>query len=395
MAKKEEVTSKVYKAVKKDGKCVLVKKQRAKPKPKATTNIPKPPTSLAPRNPVQRTLNLPSKEQIIATQQKEAAIRAANTPAPKPQTTSNDKLAAELARLRNQILGVSSEKVPESVAKPEKVKRGNEQPEQTQVGIPIKDAISESSKSPQVSYNPILNKIPKYVLLEPFRAIGPDLLADARKESKADLLDALITVYYPQIVDDVEDLTKEEIITYLNQLTFDKSALVGGANGSIEGGLYDDEISQMMKHVKTFQGVIASDEIHTLSPKAAMSFIMNKDPRGAPGSHWVAVYIDTLIDKEVCYYDPLSNPPSESTRSGIKELINKIDSRNMCKLKINTMKNQDSDSDSCGFMCIRFLKDMIKGDSFKKATGYSPTTKDNSDTFEDKAEKLANKFGYI
>mgnify|MGYP003663591253 FL=1 len=395
MAKKEEVTSKVYKAVKKDGKCVLVKKQRAKPKPKAKTNATKPPTSLAPRNPVQRTLNLPSKEQIIATQQKETAIRAANTPAPKPQTTSNDKLAAELARLRNQILGVSSEKVPESVAKPEKVKRGNEQPEQTQVGIPIKDAISESSKSPQVSYNPILNKIPKYVLLEPFRAIGPDLLADARKESKADLLDALITVYYPQIVDDVEDLTKEEIITYLNQLTFDKSALVGGANGSIEGGLYDDEISQMMKHVKTFQGVIASDEIHTLSPKAAMSFIMNKDPRGAPGSHWVAVYIDTLIDKEVCYYDPLSNPPSESTRSGIKELINKIDSRNMCKLKINTMKNQDSDSDSCGFMCIRFLKDMIKGDSFKKATGYSPTTKDNSDTFEDKAEKLANKFGYI
>ena len=395
MAKKEEVTSKVYKAVKKDGKCVLVKKQRAKPKPKATTNIPKPPTSLAPRNPVQRTLNLPSKEQIIATQQKETAIRAANTPAPKPQTASNDKLAAELARLRNQILGVSSEKVPESVAKPEKVKRGNEQPETTQVGIPIKDAISESSKSPQVSYNPILNKIPKYVLLEPFRAIGPDLLADARKESKADLLDALITVYFPQIVDDVEDLTKEEIITYLNQLTFDKSALVGGANGSIEGGLYDDEISQMMKHVKTFQGVIASDEIHTLSPKAAMSFIMNKDPRGAPGSHWVAVYIDTLIDKEVCYYDPLSNPPSESTRSGIKELINKIDSRNMCKLKINTMKNQDSDSDSCGFMCIRFLKDMIKGDSFKKATGYSPTTKDNSDTFEDKAEKLANKFGYI
>ena len=69
MAKKEEVTSKVYKAVKKDGKCVLVKKQRAKPKPKAKTNIPKPPTSLAPRNPVQRTLNLPSKEQIIATQQ--------------------------------------------------------------------------------------------------------------------------------------------------------------------------------------------------------------------------------------------------------------------------------------------------------------------------------------
>jgi len=392
MTKKEEVTSKVYKAVKKDGKCVLVKKQRPKPKKAKVEAKPKQPVQPV-RQPVQRTLTLPSQEQVLATQQKEAAIRAASRPAPKPKETTDESLKAEVAKLRQTILGLTPkmEKVPESVAKSEQVK-----PQEPQEGVPIQEALERLEKQPVVSYNKRLDKVPKNLLLSVYEKIGPIILADAKKENKAVLRDVLIGVYFPQMIDDIENMSLREIKGYLIDLEpEDSPVLRGGANGKIDGGLYDNEISDMMKNVKTFQGVIAADEIDTLKARPVMSFIMNKDDRGEPGSHWVAVYIDTMMGKEVCYYDPLGNPPEEDTRRALKELVDEINPKHMCKFKINTMKNQKSDTDTCGFMCIRFLKDMIGGKSFKDATGYSATKKDNSDVMEDKAEKLANKFGYI
>jgi hypothetical protein len=332
---------------------VLVKKQRPKPKPKAKTNANTP----VAENPVQRSLNLPSQEQIVVTQQKEAAIRAANFAVPKPHASNGNRISQELARLRNQILGVSSEQLPDMTGKPS-----------------MSDPKKRKEKA--IRTNDLEKRLRR---MKQFEKDNEDKY-DRNDKLKADF--AAGKAEEAELRKQLEELEEEE-------------RLSGGADGTIEGGLYDEEISNMMKNVKTFQGVIASDEIGTLRPKPAISFVMNKDPRGAPGSHWVAVYIDTLMGKEVCYYDPLGNPPSESTRSSLKTLINEIDSRNMCKLKINTMKNQNSDSDSCGFQCIRFLKDMIGGMSFKKATGYSPTIKDNSDKFEDKAERLANKFGYV
>ena len=394
MTEKEEVKSKVYKAVKKDGKCILVKKQRPKPK-KAKTKTETKPQPQAQRPAVQTTLRLPSREQIIATKAKEDAIRVANRPAPKPNTTTTDSLKAELNSLRNQILGVTktTEKVPETVSKPEVVKPESEEP---QMGLPVTDAIQKAEKQSQISYNPLLNKVTKKTILKAYETLGPEFLKDAKKQKKEALIDVLFT-FYPDALDDIDGLSKPEIEEYLKELSPGDSLFEqeGGANGKIDGGLYDTEISDMMKNVKTFQGVIASDEIDTLTARPVMSFIMNKDPRGAPGSHWVAVYIDTMIGKEVCYYDPLGNPPSEDTRRQLKELMNEINSANMCKFKVNTMKNQKSDTDTCGFMAIRFLKDMIGGKSFKQATGYSDTKKDNSDVMENKAEKLANKFGYI
>jgi hypothetical protein len=392
MTEKEEVKSKVYKAVKKDGKCVLVKKQRPKPKKAKAKTEPKP---QAQRPAVQTTLRLPSREQIIATKAKEDAIRVANRPAPKPNTTTTDSLTAELARLRQQILGVTktTEKVPEAVSKPEVVKPESKEP---QMGLPVTDAIQKAEKQSPVSYNPLLNKVTKKVILKAYEALGPEFLKDAKKQKKEALIDVLFT-FYPRALDDIDGMSKPEIEEYLKFLSGGDSTFEqgGGANGTIDGGLYDTEITDMMKNVKSFQGVIASDEIDTMTPRPAMSFVMNKDPRGSPGSHWVAVYIDTMVDKECCYYDPLGNPPSEDTRRQLKELMNKINSTNMCKFKVNTMKNQKSGTDTCGFMAIRFLKDMINGKSFKQATGYSDTKKDNSDVMEDKAEKLANKFGYI
>jgi len=392
MTEKEEVKSKVYKAVKKDGKCVLVKKQRPKPKKAKAKTEPKP---QAQRPAVQTTLRLPSREQIIATKAKEDAIRVANRPAPKPNTTTTDSLTAELARLRQQILGVSKpmETVPEAVSKPEVVKP---EPEEPQMGLPVTEAIQKAEKQSPVSYNPLLKKVTKKTILKAYEALGPEFLKDAKKQKKEALIDVLFT-FYPRALDDIDGMSKPEIEEYLRFLSGGDSTFEqgGGANGTIDGGLYDTEISDMMKNVKTFQGVIASDEIDTLTARPAMSFVMNKDPRGAPGSHWVAVYIDTMVGKEVCYYDPLGNPPSEDTRRQLKELMNEINSANMCKFKVNTMKNQKSDTDTCGFMAIRFLKDMIGGKSFKQATGYSDTKKDNSDVMENKAEKLANKFGYI
>lgn len=165
-----------------------------------------------------------------------------------------------------------------------------------------------------------------------------------------------------------------------------------GRSGKGDGdGTTDQELdSKMHKFVpRGFSGVIASDEIKDLKDDVRRgpetSFIMNLDDHTKSGSHWVPVYIRWTNTKsggpEVDYADSFGDPPSKETVRQLKELVKARRAPYMLKMKVNRIKSQREDSDTCGGHSMRFLHDMYDGKTFKEATGYTVAA----------AEKLAKR----
>jgi len=77
-----------------------------------------------------------------------------------------------------------------------------------------------------------------------------------------------------------------------------------------------------------FMGVISSDEIPKLILKAKdrMSFIMNSESSNKKGEHWMAVYIDTIHDKSIKYYDSFGEDSPKNFLHDIKKLIDHLQS---------------------------------------------------------------------
>lgn len=159
--------------------------------------------------------------------------------------------------------------------------------------------------------------------------------------------------------------------------------------------LYNFEIEKILRPYKHhgFQGAISADQIGDLVPKEKMSFIMNKSPSYAPGSHWIAVNIDSKGDKSIEYFDPLADEPDKRFFKDVKHLVDKLKPETYLKMKINRIKEQDEKSSTCGFHCVKFLLNRWNGIPFKEATPYTDVRRN-----EKKAQKMARKFkkfGYI
>jgi len=174
-----------------------------------------------------------------------------------------------------------------------------------------------------------------------------------------------------------------------------KSFQKGSGDGE---GLYDSQIDDLMDNVNSYVGTIAADEMDSLNIKDKMSFIMNTDNSNEPGRHWVAVYIDKNGDKEVNYYDPFGDEPTKETLQGLKMIIDEMDPDTLLKFKINAVKNQDVNSDTCGWHCMRFIKDRESGMSFKDSTGFDAdenqdNSKEKEEDIEDDKKQLG--FGYL
>ncbi|KYQ88906.1 hypothetical protein DLAC_10489 [Tieghemostelium lacteum] len=174
----------------------------------------------------------------------------------------------------------------------------------------------------------------------------------------------------------------------------DKSKTQGGGDNEPKG-LYDHEIESLMKpyHKEGFESVIASDEIGTLDPKKKMSFIMNLDKSNQPGSHWVAVNIDTEGDKSIEYYDSFAKDPSDEFMEQIKGLVNKIKPGTYLKFKVNKVVDQRSNSTNCGYHAIKFLLNRYNGHPFKECTGWSEINKEEKEA--NQMRKKFKRFGYI
>lgn len=164
-------------------------------------------------------------------------------------------------------------------------------------------------------------------------------------------------------------------------------------------GLYSDQILKMMKNYVQdgFVGVVAADELGLLIKNSLkhdkFGFVMNKDPSDKAGSHWVGVYIDTVGDKAVEYFDSYAEEPDDLFLSELKKLLQAHKLDIYLKFKVNRVKSQAENSNLCGFHAMKFLMDRFADKPFIDASGWSDVRKR-----EHEAKQLMEKFdrfGYI
>jgi len=161
-----------------------------------------------------------------------------------------------------------------------------------------------------------------------------------------------------------------------------------------EQGLADYEIDEMMKGKSHYVGTLNIEDIEELDPENKMGFCLflpfdNDDETG----HWVAVYIDSKDSKSIEYYDPYGEDPPEEVMEELKKLVDKYDLPYLLKFKVNKVKNQRVNSDSCGYFSVLFLKDRFDGVPFSDTTGFSNVmeAEHNIKKYKDHYKK----FGYL
>jgi len=165
-----------------------------------------------------------------------------------------------------------------------------------------------------------------------------------------------------------------------------------GGSGHEKRGLYDDEIQSIMRNYRNlgWKGVYSIDELDRIPVSDKMAFILNLDPSTKPGSHWVGVFIDTKKDKSLEYYDPLAKDPPKRFSEDIKGLIDKLDPDVYLKYKINKVKRQSDNTDTCGWHSMKWVMQRLNGVPWVDCSGWSEVTKS-----EKEIKKFKNSFGYI
>lgn len=139
-----------------------------------------------------------------------------------------------------------------------------------------------------------------------------------------------------------------------------------------EGGLYNTDINHYMKGFKQFKGVAPIDMIHRyIHPQKndkMFGFIMNTENHDVGVGHWVAIVIS---DNTIEYFDPLAQSPSPRFFKEIKKLVSKhFGKGNIYQLKVNYVKSQNNNTNTCGFHACKFLKDRFEGQNWKQATKF-------------------------
>jgi len=149
---------------------------------------------------------------------------------------------------------------------------------------------------------------------------------------------------------------------------------------SLQYGLTEQQINNLMDDEPRFLKTVAADEIHTLLHGAKLidddyddfGFIINLDKRDEDKyQHWVACYIDSDHAKEMCYYDPFGDPPTETINNGLRKLIQSLKLPYYLEAKYNMNKNQNLNSNRCGMHCMLFLRKMFSGEEFEEANNHS------------------------
>ena len=82
-------------------------------------------------------------------------------------------------------------------------------------------------------------------------------------------------------------------------------------------------------------------------------FIYNLEPSYMSGSHWVTTYVK---DNVINYFDSFGMPP-------FQEIVNHAKRKNMTLLHQNN-QIQNIKTATCGYVCLYFLNEMNKGNSF-------------------------------
>jgi hypothetical protein len=164
-----------------------------------------------------------------------------------------------------------------------------------------------------------------------------------------------------------------------------KNLFVRGQTGN---GVGTDGLStrQLKTMFKKYEGVtvpvIPSDWIDSLMPKVSAKskqyyFVMNTAPSSSDGTtdgHWVAWCLDN--ERKICYYyDSLAKPAKQKWLKEVKKLLIKMDPIHMWVYKSNRVRDQLSNTSTCGYFASHFIHEMMAGSSFAKATFYDHVPK--------------------
>lgn len=106
------------------------------------------------------------------------------------------------------------------------------------------------------------------------------------------------------------------------------------------------EIRRALQDLPTLhKDVFAADDVPIIWPRP-VAYVFNCDKRSQPGSHWVAVFVDSL--GHGVFFDSYGLPPIiPQHRRGIRE--------NCVIYRWNTRQLQSDTSSLCGAFCIYFL----------------------------------------
>ena len=95
-----------------------------------------------------------------------------------------------------------------------------------------------------------------------------------------------------------------------------------------------------------------------------IGIIFNLDKHNESGSHWVAMYIDLIIN-EIYYFDSYGQQPPEEVNILAQRIQVQGDINNKdIKFKINKVRHQFKNSE-CGVYCMYFITELIKGRTFE------------------------------
>lgn len=101
-----------------------------------------------------------------------------------------------------------------------------------------------------------------------------------------------------------------------------------------------------------FRGTFACNVIPKLEDRP-VSFIVNTDPAGSPGSHWVAIVLNTDGTGE--YFDSFGFPPLEA------DIRNYLYSSCPKGFWYSSKTIQSVDAMSCGAWCVAFIRHRHSG----------------------------------
>ena len=110
-----------------------------------------------------------------------------------------------------------------------------------------------------------------------------------------------------------------------------------------------------------------------------LGIVINTDPLGEKGQHWVGLYCDFTGSKSCEFYDPYGLPwefvmkePVSSLKQRLVKIIEALDIDDEMKFKTNYVQDQSKkvNNKTCGYHVINFLISRMKGEPFRKLTKY-------------------------
>lgn len=164
--------------------------------------------------------------------------------------------------------------------------------------------------------------------------------------------------------------------------------------------LFDTELIEILAPYRDFVGCVMRDEVGLVldtmlaQKKYSFGLIFNTSNSNEEGAHWVALFVDLVAGKQVCFYNSFGEPCPPDVMREIKQFVSSVGLPYLVKFKSNRVVNQVSRSNRCGYHCADFLITMFKGGSFKEATHFAEaTSKTEKEAKQD--ESKFRKFGYI